>query len=101
MWVPLFATPAHPGYPSGHSCASGAATTVLANEFGGRTRFDMTNDLMLGVTRSFRSFSDALEEVVNARVFAGIHFRTACEDGTTLGKAVAQHVLDHMFQRVR
>ena len=55
---------------------------------------------MLGVTRSFRSFSDALEEVVNARVFAGIHVRTACE-GTTLGKAVAQHVLDHMFQGVR
>jgi len=56
---------------------------------------------MLGVTRSFRSFSDALEAVVNARVFAGIHVRTACEDGTTLGKAVAQHVLDHMFQGVR
>ncbi|PYQ81914.1 MAG: hypothetical protein DMG03_18810, partial [Acidobacteria bacterium] len=56
---------------------------------------------MLGVTRSFRSFSDALEEVVNARVFAGIHVRTAWEDGTTLGKAVAQHVLDHMFQGVR
>ena len=56
---------------------------------------------MLGVTRSFRSFSDALEEVVNARVFAGIHARTACEDGTTLGKAVGQHVLDHMFQGVR
>ena len=100
-WTPLFATPGHPEYPSGHSCASGAATFVLANEFGDRTRFDMTNDVMIGVSRSFRSFGGALEEVKNARIFAGIHFRTACDDGTTIGKSVAQYVLEHKFQRVR
>ena len=61
----------------------------------------MTSDLMLGVSRSFRSFTEALEEVKNARIFAGIHFRTACDDGAALGKAVAQYVLDHAFQRVR
>jgi PAP2 superfamily protein len=99
-WMPLFATPGHPDYPSGHSCVSGAATTVLANEFGERLRFDVTSDVLLGVTRSFRSFTSALEEVKNARIFAGIHFRTACDDGTTLGKAVAHYVLDHAFQRV-
>ena len=99
-WKPLFATPGHPDYPSGHSCVSGAATTVLANEFGERMRFEMTTDLNIGVTRSFRSFSAALEEVKNARIFSGIHFRAACEDGTTLGKAVAEHVLAHAFQRV-
>lgn len=99
-WTPLFNTPQHPDYPSGHSCVSGAATTILANEFGERTRFDVTSDIMLGETRSFRRFSDALAEVVNARVFAGIHFRTACEDGTELGKQVGQFVLDHKFQRV-
>ena len=100
-WTPLFATPAHPDYPSGHSCVSGAATAVLANEFGERTHFDITSDLLLGVTRSFRSFTDALEEVKNARIFSGIHFRTACDDGTTLGKEVAEYVLAHNFQRVR
>ena len=100
-WKPLFATPGHPDYPSGHSCVSGAATTVLANEFGERRRFDMTTDLLIGVTRSFRSFADALEEVKNARIFSGIHFRAACEDGTTLGTAVAQYVLAHAFQRVQ
>jgi hypothetical protein len=61
----------------------------------------MTSDQIIGVVRSFRRLSDALEEVKNARIFAGIHFRTACDDGTTLGAAVAQHVLDHKFQRVR
>lgn len=100
-WTPLFATPGHPEWPSGHSCVSGAATTVLANEFGERLRFDMTSDLLLGVTRSFRSFTAALEEVKNARIFAGIHFRAACDDGTTLGKAVAQYVLANAFQRVQ
>ena len=100
-WTPLFATPAHQDYPSGHSCVSGAATTVLADEFGERTRFSVTSDLILGVSRSFRSFSDALEEVKNARIFAGIHFRTACDDGTKIGLAVGRYVLDHNFQRLR
>ena len=100
-WTPLFATPAHPDYPSGHSCVSGAATVILASEFGEDTRFDVTSDILLDVTRSFRSFTEALEEVKNARIFSGIHFRTACDDGTTLGKEVAKYVLFHNFGRVR
>jgi len=100
-WMPLFATPAHPDYPSGHSCVSGAAGAVLASEFRDRTSFTMESDLMLGVTRSFKSLSAALEEVKNARIFAGIHFRTACDDGQVLGAAVAQVVLREKFQRVR
>jgi hypothetical protein len=55
---------------------------------------------MLGVRRSYQSLSDALDEVINARVFAGIHFRKACEDGTELGKAVAEYVIANKFQRV-
>jgi hypothetical protein len=100
-WTPLITAPAHPEYPSAHSCLSGAATMALAHEFGEHTHFDMTTDLLLGETRSYQSFTDALEEVKNARVFAGIHFRTSCEDGAMLGKQVAQYVLDHNFQRVR
>lgn len=99
-WSPMFATPGHPDYPSGHSCVSGAATAILANEFGDKTRFNLTSDLMLGVTRSYSSFSSALEEIKNARVFAGIHFRTATEDGVKLGADVAQYLLEHKFQRV-
>jgi hypothetical protein len=99
-WTPLFATPAHQDYPSGHSCVSGAATTILADEFGEKTRFALTSDVLLGESRTFRRFSEALEDVKDARVFAGIHFRTACDDGTVLGKAVAQYVIDNAFQRV-
>jgi len=100
-WTPLFATPAHQDYPSGHSCISGAATAILANEFGERTPFTLRSDVLVGVPRTFRRFSEALEDVKDARVFAGIHFRTACDDGTVLGKAVAQYVLDNAFQGQR
>jgi hypothetical protein len=99
-WVPMFATPGHPEYPSGHSCISGAAAVVLAREFGERTAFTAESDLMVGVTRSYRSFSAALDEVKNARIFSGIHFRTACDVGQALGAAVARLVLEEKFQRV-
>jgi PAP2 superfamily len=99
-WVPLFATPAHPEYPSGHSCVSAAAGAVLADRFGERRHFSMESDLMPGVVRSFRSFSSALDEVGNARIFAGIHFRSATDDGQTVGASVAEYVLDHAAQPV-
>jgi hypothetical protein len=97
-WMPLFATPGHPDYPSGHSCASGAAGAILAAEFGERTRFTMESDLMLGVRRSYRSISDALDEVIQARVFSGIHFRTACRVGQELGGSIAAYVRATKFQ---
>jgi hypothetical protein len=98
-WTPLFATPPHPDYPSGHSCVSGAAGVVLASEFGDHVPFDMTSDTMLGVVRHFSGFTQALEEVKNARIYAGIHFRTACEDGQALGIKVANYILENAFQR--
>jgi hypothetical protein len=100
-WAPLFATPAHPEYPSGHSCVSGAAGVVLARFFGERTRFDVTSDILPGVVRSFDSFADALEEVKNARIFAGIHFRSATNDGQVLGASVAQFVLGNAARPLR
>ena len=94
-WAPLFATPAHPEYPSGHSTVSGAAAVVLASFFGEKKHFTMDNDLLIGVTRSFQSFTQALDEVKNARIFAGIHFRSACDDGQATGIQVANWVLDN------
>jgi hypothetical protein len=96
----MFATPGHPEYPSGHSCVSGAAAAVLADEFGDRTHFKMTSDLMFGFEQSYRSIQEALEAVKDARVFAGIHFRTATEVGQALGEKVAEFVLQERFQRI-
>jgi hypothetical protein len=99
-WQPLFATPSHPEYPSGHSTLSAAAATVLAAHFGKHTHFRMGSDVLLGVVREFPSFAAALDEVRNARIFAGIHFRSACNDGQATGVAVARYVLEHGLQKV-
>ncbi|HEX7797491.1 MAG TPA: vanadium-dependent haloperoxidase [Vicinamibacterales bacterium] len=96
-WTPLFTTPAHPDYPSNHSCISAAAGVILANEFGNNVPFTVDSDGMLGVTRSFRRVSDAVDEVKNARVYAGIHFRTATDVGQALGESVGRYVIEHAF----
>ena len=90
-------TPAHPEYPSAHSSMSGAAAFILAAAFGENTAFTVTSEIRPG-TRSFASFSDATAEIVNARVFGGIHFRTSCLRANALGAAVADYVTRHAMR---
>src|SRR5262245_35826137 len=99
-WTPLLATPAHPEYTSGHSSASSAAAAVLADHFGDDTPLMLKSPAAPGWVRLFRSFSAAMDEVADARVFAGIHFRTACKDGTILGSAVAEYILENRMVRI-
>ena len=99
-WTPLFSTPAHPEYPSGHSTVSSAAATVLSDYFGEATSFSVGSDVMVGVVRSFPNFTAALAEIVDARVFAGIHFRSACNDGQAIGAGVGQYVVSNALQPV-
>jgi len=100
-WTTLFATPNHPEYPSGHSTVSGSGAAVLADFFGDNTAFTVYSDsaTLPGVSRSFTSFSQALEEVKEARIFAGIHFRAACDDGQATGIQVADYILENSMQR--
>ena len=92
-WAPLFATPNFPEYPSGHCTVSGAAATVLSDFFGEETPFSVDSDVMVGVIRSFANSSAAVDEIEDARVNAGIHFRSACDDGRATGAAVANYIL--------
>lgn len=94
-WTPLIVTPPFPEYPSAHSCVSGAAGRILSQAFGEETSFTVISNAMPGYPRTFHSFSAALQEVMNARVFGGIHYRSACVDGTALGIAVADYVMSH------
>jgi hypothetical protein len=98
-WLDFFpaGTPAHPEYPSGHSTLSGSAAFVLAAAFGDNTAFSVTSDVRPG-TRTFSSFSDAVAEIADARVFGGIHFRTSCVRANTLGRAVADYVSRHAMR---
>ncbi|HEY1469175.1 MAG TPA: vanadium-dependent haloperoxidase [Candidatus Acidoferrum sp.] len=101
LWEPwldsLTGTPAHPEYPSAHSTLSGAAAGILSAEFGDNTAFSLTSEVRPG-TRTFSSFSDALAEIIDARVFGGIHLRTSCVRATTLGKSVADYVSRHAMR---
>jgi membrane-associated phospholipid phosphatase len=99
-WTPLLITPPHPEYPSGHSTVSSAAATVLAHYFGKNSSFSVDSDVMLGVVRSFPNFAAAVAEINNARVYGGIHFRTAVEDGQATGTSVANYILKNAFQRL-
>lgn len=95
-WAPLLGTtPSHPEYPSGHSTVSGAAERVLELAFGDNVAFTVDSEVPGSVTRSFSSFSAALAEIHDARVFGGIHFRTACRLGSALGRQVADWVIAH------
>jgi PAP2 superfamily/Vanadium chloroperoxidase N-terminal domain len=87
-------TPAVSEYPSTQSTFSGAAAVVLAGVLGGdQVGFSFKSGKPFeGLTRSFTSFSQAARESADSRVYAGIHFRSACEDGMALGRQVGQRV---------
>ena len=100
-WTPLIATPAFPEHPSGHGCLSGSIASTLRSFFGSdRVRFSATSTTS-GTTRTFTRFSDAIDEVVDARVWSGIHFRTADEQGATIGHKVARWSRIHYFRPTR
>ncbi len=97
-WTPFLTTSAHPEYPSGHSTLAGAAATVLGAMFGDDAAFDASSEIMPGTLRSFFGFSSAIEEMANARVYGGMHFRTACVRGSALGGTVARFVLRYAMR---
>ena len=99
-WAPLIVTPPFPEYTSGHSSASSAAATVLADYFGEDTSFTVKSQTNLSWTRSFSSFSAAVAEVADARVFGGIHFRKACDVATEMGKDMAEYVMENAMERI-
>jgi hypothetical protein len=97
-WVPLITTPPFQEYPSGHAGVSSSGAGMLASFFGGRTHFFLTSPAFPGERRRFRSFADALQDVADARTFAGIHFRPASEDSITLGQRIARFLRRTMLR---
>jgi hypothetical protein len=96
-WTPLLVVN-HPEYPSAHACWSKAVTKALAAFFGqDKVAFSM-DSLVTGTTRSFPRFSTALKEVLDARVWAGLHFRGSMQDGARIGRKVARFVERNFFQ---
>lgn len=105
-WAPLIAAP-YPDHPSGHLCLDGAYTSVLKSYFGNRiaggyTITSLSTLLQPGdlAPRSFGSFSQALDEIVEARIWAGLHYRTADLQGRRLGVNVAKYAMSHYLRPV-
>ncbi|MCI0534748.1 MAG: vanadium-dependent haloperoxidase [Verrucomicrobiales bacterium] len=99
-WLPLIPTPPFPEYTSGHSTISGAAAAVLG-ELTGTDEFPFitTTDGLPGVVRRFRRFSDAAKEAGMSRIYGGIHFPAANEQGLECGKKIGLYVSQHLFRK--
>ena len=96
-------TPSVSDYPSTQSTFSAAAAVVLGSALGGDSAtFTVTSGKPFeGITRSFTSFSQAARESADSRIYAGIHFRSACEDGLLLGRKVGERVAKLYLQPAR
>ena len=97
-WVPLLATPPYPDYTSGLTSLVGAITRTLSGtlELGGG-RIDV-NITVAGVTRHYEFASLLNQDAIDARVWSGIHFRTADLVGSAIGTEVGDWALDNYFQ---
>jgi hypothetical protein len=97
-WQTYLATPGFPEYPSGHSVVSGAAATILTSYFGGARAFSNENITPNNgmVTRTFTSFWGAATEAAISRMYGGIHFRAAIENGLDMGQCVGDYIADRI-----
>ncbi len=97
-WEPLMVTPPHPDYPSAHCLATGAAASVLEGFLGtDRVQVSLVQP-PLGLHRRYESLPELVKEMEDARVWGGIHFRTADEHGTRMGRLIAEHSLRNFLQ---
>jgi hypothetical protein len=95
---PPLITPPFPDHPSGHLCYTTSSLSALRAFFGtDEVSFYVTSSRFPGEQRHFDRFSDVISELITARIWAGIHFRTADEQGMQLGRRVARWTRLHYF----
>jgi len=93
-WQPVLQTPPFPEYLSGHSVISSSGATVLSKIYGEKVAFRDTSETEFGIKpRSFSSFNQAAEEAAISRLYGGIHYRAAIQEGLKQGKNVGSFVL--------
>jgi len=90
-WEPLAVTPNFPEYPSGHACASAAVAHTIEHFF----HYDVlipARNVVSGEERFYRRAGQIIDEVIEARMLLGLHFRTADEDGAEIGRKIARQI---------
>lgn len=99
-WIPLLQTPPFPEYTSGHSVISASASTALTNLFGDAIAFTDSTEVEYGMPpRSFTSFKQAAEEAAISRMYGGIHYIPACNNGKIQGQKIGEFVVQRIATR--
>jgi hypothetical protein len=100
-WSPLSTTPAHPEYPAAHGCVTSAVANSLADFFGDQQlNITLTSTSVPNVPLAVRTFArpqDLINEIIDARIYDGFHYRTSGVHGTVIGNKVAHWVSKHYF----
>jgi hypothetical protein len=97
-WTPLLTTPPYPDYVSGYSTLTGAFTRALEDVLDTEhLQLTLISTAVPGAVRGYDSGSSLRSDVIDARVWLGIHFRTADTGGVEMGERVADWALDHYF----
>jgi hypothetical protein len=89
-WGPLGVTPMHPEYPCAHCIVAAAIATVLQTVAGDEGDISLTSPTAPGVTRKWTRLRDYSDEVSNARIYAGFHYRFSTEVGKDMGRKIGQ-----------
>ena len=91
-WTPFIETPMHPEYPCAHCIVAAAVSVVLQAELGSGPTPTLTTTSVTanGAARSWTSFDDLIQEVANARIYDGVHYRNSTEVGTAMGKQIGK-----------
>jgi hypothetical protein len=101
-WVPFIVTPCFPSYPSIHGSAGNAAAEVLRRVFGeGGHAITMTNAALPAMTFHYSRLNQITDDISDARVYGGIHFRFDQEAGADLGRDIGSYVYKHNLRRLR
>jgi hypothetical protein len=109
-WTSFAGNPPYPDVSSGYNCVTGSVMNAAKAFFEkDKMEFDLTATFSLGLptgttmtaTRHYNRFTDVVEDTIDARIWQGLHFRTADETGAEIGKNVARWIDDHYFEPVR
>jgi hypothetical protein len=93
-FTPLIATPCFPGYPSAHATLSGAAREVLERIYTPRRRsLSLSHPSVQGIVLSYQKLKEITDDIDDARVYGGIHFRFEQDQGAELGRRVAEYLM--------
>jgi hypothetical protein len=89
-WTPVGVTPMHPEYPCAHCIVAAAISTVLQGAVGNEVDISLTSSTAPGATRKWTRLQDYSDEVSNARIYAGFHYRFSTEVGKDMGRKIGE-----------